>query len=248
MKTQASIPVLVPVSMINTDHSYQRQLSPARVRRIAEAMDSGAVKAVSLSQRSDGSLWVYDGQHTVAAFVQSGQTHVPALIVQGSQEQEARWFLLINGGASKSVSQREKLAPGVVSGDPGAVLLQALMTNYGVTVKSGGAAGAGQTNAVGLLRKIAGKSPDLLRAVFREIDSAWRDQPLAWTGRIVSGAAAICGRDDAHEVFKALKRKRVTPQRIEDAISAAQAVQGVAGGAGWGMAADVMLSLAGVRA
>lgn len=245
MKNQTSIPALVPVGMINTDHSYQRQLSAARVKRIAEAMDSGAVKAVSLSQRPDGSLWVYDGQHTVAAFIQSGQTHVPALIVPGSQEQEARWFLLINGGASKSVSQREKLAPGVVSGEPGAVLLQELMTRYCVTVKSGGAAGAGQTNAVGLLRKIAGKSPDLLRAVFREIDGAWREHPLAWTGRIISGVAAICGRDDSAEVFKSLKRKRITPQRIEDAISAAQALRGVAGGSGWGLAAEVMLSLAG---
>lgn len=248
MKNLQSIrPVSVPVGLINVDHSYQRQLSATRVKKIAEALDSGAVKAISLSRRSDGTLWVYDGQHTLAAFKVAGIDHIPALIVDGCKEQEAMWFLLINGGASKRVTQREKLAPGVVSGDPAAVSVHGLLAKHGVTVISGGSAGVRQTNAVGLMQKLAARDSGLLGRVFDEITAAWCDQPLAWSGRIISGVSGVMARDDGAEVMRLLRKKRITPQRIEDAISAAQAVGGMAGSSGWGIAGDVMLKLAGVK-
>ena len=237
----------VAVDSINVDHSYQRQISMPRVTQIARAVEIGAVKAVSLSRRADGSLWVYDGQHTVAALREAGRTLVPAVIVSGTREQEAAWFLLINGGASKRVSQRDKLAPGIVSGNAAATLVGALLHRHGVTVKKGGASAGRKTNAVGLLTSLAASSPDALHRAMDFIGSAWGDLDLAWSGRIISGVAALCRCSDGDAVLSALAKRGITPQRIEDAIAALQSVQGVASAGGWALSERVMRTLSGVK-
>lgn len=233
----------VSVGMINVDHSYQRKLEEARVKRISGARNAGAVKAVSLSRRADGTLWVYDGQHTVAEARLAGREFVPAVIIDGDPRREAEWFLLVNGG-SKRVSQRDIQHAGVVAGDKISELVRDMLEAHGVRVKAGGVAGKGETNAVGLLRKLAKSHPVRLELAFDLIDAAWADEPLAWTGRIISGVFDLTAQPDGVDVAHAMKRKKITPQRIEDAISAAQAVHGVAGNAAWGISAQVMRKLA----
>lgn len=232
----------IPVTAINVDPTYQRRTDAARVKRIAAALDEGAMKAISVSERPDGSLWVYDGAHTVAAARLAGMSRVPALIVRGTREQEARWFLAINGG-SKRVSQRDTQHAGVAASDAVAVLVDRLMSAHGLTVQSGGQARPGKTNAVGLLRTLAKRDPAGLEAAMGVIGGLWPSEPLAWSGRVISGVHGAIAKAGADAVRAGLKARKVTPQRIEDGI----AVLGkVAGGSGWSAAASVVISLAGV--
>ncbi len=231
----------VPVTSINVDESYQRPTDAARVKRIAAALDGGAMKAVSLSKRADGTLWCYDGAHTVAAARAAGWAAVPALIVNGSRREEAHWFLAINGG-SKRVSQRDTQRAGVAADDTVAVLVERLMSERSITVQGGGQARPGRTNAVGLLRTLARRDAEGLTAAMDVIRALWAAEPLAWSGRVIRGVYDASKQAGADELRAGLKAHKVTPQRIEDAIS----VLGDAGKqSGWTSAGAVVLKLAG---
>lgn len=231
----------VPVDAVMVDCSYQRPTDGNQVKDIAGAFEAGAVKAVSLSERADGSLWCYDGAHTVAAARAAGWATVPALIVQGDPEREARWFGAING-KSRRVSQRDAQRAGVVARHPVALLVNALMSANGIVSQGGGQARPGRTNAVGLLRTLARRDAEGLTAAMDVIRALWAAEPLAWSGRVIRGVYDASKQAGADELRAGLKAHKVTPQRIEDAIS----VLGDAGKqSGWTSAGAVVLKLAG---
>ena len=142
---------MLKVTDLLIDPSYQRQLDEKRVQRVAKAFSSGASKALSVSQRGDGSLYVYDGQHTLAVCVALGMKLCPAVVVRGSQEQEARWFLLMNGAGVSKATARESHKAALTADDEIAKQVQDLLDEHGVLLAKGGAK-AGTTSAIGSLK------------------------------------------------------------------------------------------------
>lgn len=53
----------LPITALFVDHSYQRELDPLRVERMAAAFDIALVGIVEVSQRPDGRHAILDGQH-----------------------------------------------------------------------------------------------------------------------------------------------------------------------------------------
>src|SRR5690554_1338293 len=89
----------IRVDQFNIDHSYQRPISPTMVNRIVKAFDSRLFGIVTASRRADGSYWVLDGQHRIAALIKMGKGNisVPCEVLTGlSMEDEARVFHLRN--------------------------------------------------------------------------------------------------------------------------------------------------------
>ena len=60
------------LDVLQVDTTYQRQLDTPRVNRIVKDWDINRAADPLVSRREDGSLWVFDGQHTVVAAKKKG--------------------------------------------------------------------------------------------------------------------------------------------------------------------------------
>lgn len=236
---------MIEISGLNIDPSYQRALDERRVARTAKAFSLGAVKAISVSRRDCGKMYVYDGQHTVAAARMQGIDRLPAVIVDGDQKREAQWFLAINGGSAKRVSQRQIQKAGVVAGDELSAMAQEILASYSIQISNGGSI-AGSTNAIAAIKRYLILSPTHLRSAMDAINFLWRDDPWAWSGVILRGMFEIA-RDDSlsllPDVVKACRRKKIVPRRVMDVASAMQLASSGGSGGGAGHAKAAILKL-----
>lgn len=236
----------VPVASIHVDDVYQRALDQKRIDRLRRAFDRGASKAISVSRRSCGALYVYDGQHTLALCRAMGFETVPAVIVDGDQKKEARWFLLMNGAGTSKANARDAHRAALVADDETAAAVQDLLNTYGLTLARGGAR-AGTTSAIGTLRTWLKADPARLVRAMDVIDRLWCEENNAWTQIVMRGAwdiAADCELLDAVEA--GLSKHKVTPRRILDCASGMQESTGTPGG-GSGYSKAAFLKLAKVK-
>ena len=214
----------VPIEKISFDRAYQRPLDLSRVKAIANKLKSGASKAVSLSLRPDGSLFCYDGQHTVCAYEMAKVKTVPAVIVEGCQKDEAMWFLEIQKSA-KRVFIKDAQRAGIVSGDETAIVAQSFLTKYGLEISSGGTV-AHKTGAIGAIRRFAKSDPEVLTKAMDAIKSLWDDYCEAWCAVIIRGMFEVAKDGRINDVCATAKRKKVTPRRILDVAAAMQSSNG----------------------
>ncbi|WP_219117089.1 DUF6551 family protein [Janthinobacterium sp. UMAB-56] len=245
MKTAMKIK-MVKISDLHTDISYQRELDTSRTAETVKAFSLGAMKAISVSQRSCGQMFVYDGQHTVEVARACGMTSVPAVIVPGDKRREAQWFLLINGAGAKRVPQRGIQKAGVIAGDEMSGKAQEVLDTYEIEVSSGGLR-AGRTNAIGAIKRYIGQSPANLKVAMDAIHQLWRDDPCAWSGVLLRGMVDVAKIDGLMpQVVAACRKKKLTPRRIMDVASAMQTAAGATGG-GAAHARAAILKLSGVK-
>lgn len=241
---------MIEISELHTDPAYQRALDDRRVSRTVKAFSLGAVKAISVSQRECGRMYVYDGQHTVAAARILGIVKLPAVIVNGDQRKEAQWFLAINGGNSKRVSQRQIQKAGVVAGDKLSEMTQEILSDYSIQISNGGSS-AGSTNSIALIKRYIALSPPHLRSAMDAINYLWRDDQWAWSAVVLRGMFEIA-RDDSPsllpDVVKACRRKKVMPRRLLDVASAMQLASAGGRGSGSCYAKDAILKLCDFKA
>lgn len=232
----------VSVNTINIDHSYQRTLDVKRIDRLKRAYNRGACKAVSLSRRDDGSLWVYDGQHTLALAIASGEDAVPAVIVSGDQQKEAKWFLLMNGSGVSKANVRDRHRASVAMGDDIAAGVESLLSRHGVCIAKGGTK-AGATTAIGSIQGWYRDDPVRIERVFSAIKSMWEKEDGAWTQIVMRGMWDVASdADHLEQVRLGLIRHKVTPRRVLDTAAGMQAATGVPGG-GSGYAATAIRQL-----
>lgn len=236
---------IVDIDSIHIDQAYQRELDEKRVKKVAEKFRQGAAKAVSLSRRPNGTLWCYDGQHTIEIYRAAGFTHVPAVIVNGTQQHEADWFEELNQSV-KRVSARDRQRAGVVADKPPALAVQDLLDRFGLLISKGGLR-AGMTNSVGAIARYVAVDPARIDSAMRVIDTLWNTEAEAWSGVVLRGMFEACGKVAPKELIKACKTRRVTPRRILDWCSARQTAAGSSGG-GACYACEAILTMAGVTA
>lgn len=126
----------IRVDQFNIDHSYQRPISPTMVNRIIKAFDSRLFGIVTASRRADGSYWVLDGQHRIAALIKMGKGNiaVPCEVLTGlSMEDEARVFHLRNAN-KKTMTPQEKFRGALAAGDERAVRIDRAVRAAGFQV------------------------------------------------------------------------------------------------------------------
>jgi hypothetical protein len=179
---------------IEVDLTYQRDLSPLKVNKIAEGFDADVFGVVYLAQRGDGALMALDGQHRVAAVVLKfgGDKEVPAYVLSHlSPQDEARIYYKMN---------RDRLSPTaydgwrarVAFGDEVAVGIKNLLDAHGIVVK-GGLTTAGlrfnELQAIHAAEEIfrAGDLPIILDL----IDEAWMGVPGAHRAVYMRGIQAF---------------------------------------------------------
>ena len=87
----------IPLADLRIDPHYQRPLNEKKSRQIAQRFEPASASALAVSRREDGSLWVMDGQHRLAAMRSLGHPLALCLVYQGlTLQQEATIFVECN--------------------------------------------------------------------------------------------------------------------------------------------------------
>lgn len=129
--------VYVPITDLNIDHEhYQRDQDMKRVRKIADNFDIKQFSPLSVSRRSDGSLWVWDGGHRFEAARLLGYSKVPCVIFDMSMIQEAIAFAEAQKGR-KGLTQFDAHRALLAAGDPFALELDKIVEEAGFRIAQG---------------------------------------------------------------------------------------------------------------
>lgn len=126
----------IRVDQLGIDHSYQRPVSPTMVNKIVKGFDSRLFGIITVARRADGTYWVLDGQHRVAALVKMGKGNiaVPCEVLTGlSLEDEAMVFHLRNAN-KKTMTPQEKFRGALAAGDERALTVDAAVRAAGFRV------------------------------------------------------------------------------------------------------------------
>lgn len=189
---------------LRVDDSYQRSIdtgpSQALIDRIARSWDWRMCLPLVVSKRDDGSLYVIDGQHRLAAAQARGDIpFLPCCVsVYGSVADEAAMFVAMNR-ARRSINRLDDFHAAQAGGDDEALAITALVHGAGFTVsrKTGSATWVpGEvafTSAIAAVRRKHGDG--IVRDALQMMAEAFPDQ------RLTAGSS----------VFTAICRVLITP-------------------------------------
>lgn len=132
---------LLPVDQLRIDHAnYQRSnIGSSEIEKIAKNFDWPSFGVLSVLERSNGHLYVVDGQRRRLAADLRGITHVPCMVYKSDGPvYEARVFLRMNV-QRKTVSAVDKYHAAVKAGNPACRECDAYLKSIGYRVSSSGA-------------------------------------------------------------------------------------------------------------
>lgn len=238
--------ITVNVDRIHVDTRYQRSIDIGRLKKLGKAFDQGASKAVSLSRRADGSLWIYDGNHTLELYKAQGIKYIPAVIVPGTPEKEASWFVLMNGSGPVKANPGQKQHAAYFAGEKVAIEAQHILDEFGILIAKGGT-GVGQTRSIDFIKTCLKTDKPRLLLAMSMIDRLWCNEREAWTRTIMRGAWELAGLGLIDRVEAGMSKNKVTPRRVLDVAQGMQLSTGEPGG-GMGFVKKAMMALAQVQA
>jgi len=197
-----TLPVLQYVlpAQLTIDASYQRTLdtaaSQALIRQIAQHWDWDLCLPLVVSRRADGSLYVIDGQHRLAAArIRGDIVQLPAVVGSyASTADEAANFVHLNQ-QRRPLGKLDLFKAAVASGDTEATEIVAALDAAGLSV-------APHMNPIswapGALANIGGiqaswrrHGPDVTRLALRALREGFDGQVLHYAGSIFPGVAAV---------------------------------------------------------
>jgi len=104
---------------IKKDPKYQRNIDAARIKKITKNWDDDLVNAPKVSLRENGMYYVFNGQHTLAAWKKRyGNRPIQCKVYRGLTETEEKDLFVKQEGFSKAVGLVDKLRAEFNSGDP----------------------------------------------------------------------------------------------------------------------------------
>ncbi|WP_010339922.1 DUF6551 family protein [Sphingobium yanoikuyae] len=172
---------------LRLDDSYQRSTengaSQALIRKIANGWDWRMCLPLVVSKRDDGSLWVIDGQHRLAAALLRGDIpFLPCVVgIYGSVADEAAMFVAMNR-ARKPMNRLDDFHAAIASGDSEAIEITRLITDAGFTVsrKTGSQSWVpGEVAFTSAIAKVLRKHGAKICAdALRTMQEAWPDEVL----------------------------------------------------------------------
>ncbi|MES2157497.1 MAG: DUF6551 family protein [Pseudomonadota bacterium] len=188
-----------PIADLMIDATYQRSIdtgaSQPLIRRIARDWDWGLCQPLNVAKREDGSLYVIDGQHRLAAARVRGDIYdLPCVVIaSASPHDEAAAFVAINR-QRQALSKLDLFKAALAAGESEAVVIQGALVNAGMSV-------AGTTNPEswkpgqvsnvgGLEHCLRQHGEKVLRTSILTASIAFHGQVLRYFGTIFPGIAA----------------------------------------------------------
>jgi hypothetical protein len=182
------------------DETYQRSLeaeaSQALIRRIAAQWDWGLCQPLFVARRSDGGLYVVDGQHRLAAAVLRGDIpQLPCVVSHfDSAEREAAAFVALNQ-QRRPLNALDLFKAALAAGDKDAVAIKQCLDQAGLRLASttnNQTMKAGQVgNIGGLQRCYRTYGETVLVTALRVLSRAYQQQVLRYAGSIFPGIVAV---------------------------------------------------------
>jgi hypothetical protein len=188
-----------PIADLRIDDSYQRSIdtgpSQALVKRIAREWDWGLCQPLNVAKREDGSLWVIDGQHRLAAARDRGDIYdLPCVVVATrSADDEAAAFVALNQ-QRRPLSKLDLFKAALAAGDGEAGAILDALSNAGLSVAATTNPDSwkpGQICNIGGLEKCLRQSGEkVLRSACLTASVAFSGQVLRYFGTIFPGVEA----------------------------------------------------------
>ena len=96
---------------LNYDPLYQREVSQSVIARILREWNYDLINEPKVSKRADGTYWVFNGQHTIAAWIKHEGANAPILckVFRGLTWEEEKDLFVAQNGISTDPTTAEKL-------------------------------------------------------------------------------------------------------------------------------------------
>ena len=186
----------LPVSILNIDNSYQKPLSAAHVKKITKDFDPMGVGQIHVSKRSDGTYYVFDGQHRVAAFRKLGFNDIDCIVYEGlTLEEESKGYVYYNNTMKQTRLQKFKAE--LLAGVPESLDINAVIRSVGLEVDTEG--NGAPIKAIGAVRAVYAKyGANDLREVLHILHEAFGTNKKAYQSYVIAGIHSFVAtyRDD----------------------------------------------------
>ena len=181
-------------SVLFTDSSYQREVRQDVVKKIVKHWNEKLVNPPKVSLRPDGSYFIFDGQHTVAAWMAvHGNEPISCRIYTGLTREEEKDLFVLQNGVVSSVSNVAKLRAEYNLGNPDVNDMVKAASLLGLTVVFGtNASGNYIINCVDCLNTIYKKlGRDNYINVLTVVRNTWEGERDSLCRGIFGGVAFI---------------------------------------------------------
>lgn len=187
----------LPLSSLTVDHRYQRLVNPHKVKQMVTNFRPGAIGALDVSARVNGTYAVIDGQHRLEA-LREVAPHQPVNCVVHtnlSAADEAELFHISNARRDKP-NPVDRFRARLFYRDERAVEIARIVDDAGLLIDLTTNANAGQNpiaiNAVGALEKVYtfGGEPILSRTL-NILHATWPEDRMALSGDLLHGMGMV---------------------------------------------------------
>jgi hypothetical protein len=209
-KGELTIEMLRP-SQIQVDHQYQRPLNRDHVNRIIRQFDPMAIGSIDVSKRDDGSYWVVDGQHRLAALIEMGRGDrpIPCVIYTGlSVGEEADLFFMQS--RNRRIHPIDLYKARRFAGDRVVMAISEVVEKHGFRITNEGRDGS-VLQAPGLLEQIASNhGMKRLDEVLGLVAAIWFQDRVSVPAYLIGGINAILTRYptiDRERLVKVLRQQ-----------------------------------------
>ncbi len=183
----------LPIRSLSFDPSYQREISPAKIKKLVREWNDEAVGVIHVSIRENDGAYVVDGNHRVHAAIEKGLSEMKAacLVYRDlTQEAEAQLFLSLND--QKTISIYDRYKAGLIAKDPVCIGIRRTLDHYGLAISNGSTEGS--VRCIGEVMDIYKKDPRSLDAVCLILTEAWGTRITAFENVVVGGVGKVVGR------------------------------------------------------
>ena len=206
---------MIPISSLNIDPEAQRKFSPAWVKARVPEFDVDHLGYIVINKRSNGKLYIVDGQHRVELMraIGWGDQSIHAEVFEGlSQAEEAAEFNARND--RKTVRTFDKFRIAITAGDPVSCDIDKIVKAHGLVLSD--QLRDGHVVAVDALKRVyqgAGiasqkEGPTALGNALKVLIQAWGNQASSVNGVVIQALGMVQlrynGTIDQKEMIKKL--------------------------------------------
>jgi|APSaa5957512622_1039677.scaffolds.fasta_scaffold08381_3 hypothetical protein len=201
--------------------NYQRSRVPGRVQKIQSKWDWCLVGVLSVAERPDGSLFIYDGGHRWEASLSRVDVQkLPCMVFpMRDLSEEAGAFLGINTTPANVPALNQHRA-GVTAKDKTALAVQALLAKHGLRAARGGNGKAKDFGSIKTLGTLLRKNALLADAVLGVCATTSATDNTAISGEVLKGLFCLCQTLGEPKVLTVKNRKTLVAAGMKVAIQA----------------------------
>lgn len=193
-----------PIADLLIDATYQRSIdtgpSQKLIRTVARDWDWGLCQPLVVAKREDGSLWVIDGQHRLAAArLRADIYDLPCVVLPSrSADDEAKAFVALNQ-QRRALTTMDLFKAALLAGNTEAVAIRDAMDAAGLTLANTSNTDSWKPmqiiNIGGMQRCYRSHGDRVLRASLAIGAQGFAGQQLRYFGTIFPGIAAAVAKD-----------------------------------------------------